>query len=267
MLRDLSMTFWERYIFRKYAFFQLRLNLQSERLPDNFLLVSFSESTQRLPAAPPASTDAERRRLRIAQGILLLFHVTGFLGLAFSQDPSFFLQFTPLNLLLTAVLLFAFHPDRSPTFIWFSAVVMVVGFFVEVVGINTGYLFGQYTYGETLGFKWLDVPLMIGVNWWILTYSTGILARYLPLPSIGRAVVAAVLMVGLDACIEPVAVRFDFWQWHYDLIPLLNFKGWFIVSFILQVYFNRTQFVKRNALVPFVYLLQLLFFFGLGLIK
>jgi putative membrane protein len=117
---------------------------------------------------------------------------------------------------------------------------MVVGFFVEVVGINTGYLFGQYTYGETLGYKWLDVPLMIGVNWWILTYSTGILARYLPLPAIGRAVVAAVLMVGLDACIEPVAVRFDFWQW---------------------------QFEKRNALVPFVYLLQLLFFFGLGLVK
>lgn len=220
-----------------------------------------------MPTVPPAGTDTRQRRLRIAQGILLLFHVTGFLGLAFSQDPSFFLQFTPLNLLLTAVLLLAFHPDYSPTFIWFSLVVMVTGFFVEVVGINTGYLFGQYTYGETLGFKILGVPPLIGVNWWILTYSTGILARYLPLPSIGRAVVAAVLMVGLDACIEPLAGPLDFWQWNYDLIPLLNFKGWFVVSFILQVYFNRTQFTKRNALVPFVYLVQLLFFFGLGLVK
>ncbi|QNP53283.1 carotenoid biosynthesis protein [Hymenobacter qilianensis] len=229
--------------------------------------MSFSESTQSLPIAPPTGTDPGQRRLRIAQGILLLFHVTGFLGLALSQDPSFFLQFTPLNLILTAALLLAFHPDHSPTFIWFSLVVMVVGFFVEVVGINTGYIFGQYTYGDTLGIKVLGVPLLIGVNWWILTYCTGVLARYLPLPSIGRAVVAALLMVGLDACIEPMAGPLDFWQWQYDLIPLLNFKGWFIISFILQIYFNRTQFTKRNALVPFVYLLQLLFFFGLGLVK
>lgn len=224
------------------------------------------EPTQQLSRPVTALPEAQTRRLRWAQGILLLFHVTGFLGLAFSQDPSFFIRFLPLNLLLTLGLLLAFQPRRTPAFWSFCLMVMVVGFLVEVVGIRTGLLFGQYEYGAALGPKWLEVPLLIGVNWLILTYCTGMLARYLPIPGFLRAVVAALLMVGLDICIEPVAIRYDFWHWQYDVIPLLNFKGWFAVSLILQVYFNRVEFDKRNPLASFVYLVQLLFFFGLGML-
>lgn len=224
------------------------------------------ESTQQLSPPATALPEAQTRRLRWAQGILLLFHVTGFLGLAFSQDPGFFIRFLPLNLLLTLGLLLSFQPRRTPSFWSFCVMVMVVGFLVEVMGIRTGLLFGQYEYGAALGPKWLEVPLLIGVNWLIVTYCTGMLARYLPLPGFLRAVVAALLMVGLDICIEPVAVHYDFWHWQYDVIPLLNFKGWFAVSLILQVYFNRVEFEKRNPLAPFVYLVQLLFFFGLGML-
>ncbi|WP_165699344.1 carotenoid biosynthesis protein [Hymenobacter jejuensis] len=226
----------------------------------------FTDPTQQPPAATAVALEARQRRLRMAQGVLLLFHVTGFLGLGFSKDPSFYLQFVPLNLLLTAVLLLAFQPDRSATFAWFCFTVMAVGFFVEVAGIRTGIIFGHYQYGDVLGLKWLNVPLLIGLNWLMLTYMTGVLARYLPGPGFVRAVVATLLMVGMDVCIEPVAVRYGFWTWDFNVIPLQNFKAWFCVALILQVYFNRNNFVKRNALVPFVYLLQLLFFFGLGLV-
>ena len=222
------------------------------------------DPTQQYPAPATVQLAAQQRRLRIAQGVLLLFHVTGFVGLGFAEDPSFYLQFVPLNLLLTVGLLLAFQPDRNPAFVWFCIVTMAVGFFVEVIGIRTGLIFGFYKYGPTLGVQWLSVPLMIGVNWLMLVYTTGIMARYLPLPDFGRALVAALLMVGLDVCLEPMAVRYDFWDWRFDVIPLQNFKGWFVVSLILQVFFNRTDFVKRNALAPFVYMLQLLFFFGLG---
>ncbi|MBT2556482.1 carotenoid biosynthesis protein [Hymenobacter sp. ISL-91] len=218
--------------------------------------------------APVAAGRAERqqRRLRWAQGILLLFHVTGFVGLAFSGYEELFLRFMPLTLLLTLGLLLAFQPRRTAAFWSFCAVIAFMGFFVEVVGTRTGLLFGNYAYGASLGIKWLDVPLLIGVNWVIVTYSAGVLATYLPVPGFVRAIAAALLMVGLDICIEPVAVRYDFWTWQYDVIPLLNFKGWFVVSLIFQVYFNRVEFSKHNALAPFVYLIQLLFFFGLGML-
>ena len=74
------------------------------------------------------------------------------------------------------------------------------------------------------------------------------------------------LMVGLDMCMEPVASRYDFWHWTANVIPLQNFRDWFIFACVLQMLFNRASFPKINPLVPLVYLTQLLFFFLLGAI-
>ncbi|WP_162910780.1 carotenoid biosynthesis protein [Hymenobacter oligotrophus] len=217
-------------------------------------------------AAPPAPSSS--RRLRIAQFVLLLFYATGLVGLGYSQDPSFYLQFMPLTLLLTAALLLGFDKHSPvPMFGWFALTTMLVGYGVEVVGVQTGVIFGRYEYGTTLGPKFLETPIIIGLNWLILTYIAGGLAQRLPLPGFARALLAAALMVGLDVCIEPVAVHFGWWKWFADLIPMQNFKAWFAVSFILQLYYNRSRVMAgRNPLVPFVYMLQLLFFFALGLI-
>ena len=217
---------------------------------------------------PLAATNTSR--LRVAQGVVVLFHVTGFVGLAFSKDPAFFLRFTPLTLMLTAGLLVAFQPGRGLGFWGFCLAVMLLGFVAEVVGVNTGLVFGHYTYGATLGPKLLDmppvvgVPPLIGLNWLVLTYVCGILARYLPLPELPRTLLAAGLMVGLDMCMEPVASRYDFWHWSANVIPRQNFRDWLIFAVLLQMLFNRARFEKANPLAPLVYLAQLLFFFLLG---
>ena len=67
---------------------------------------------------PPGNS----RRLRVAQGLVLLFHLTGFVGLAFSKNSDFYLRFTPLTLLLTALLLLAFQRERGVSFWGFSSV-------------------------------------------------------------------------------------------------------------------------------------------------
>lgn len=203
-------------------------------------------------------------RLRLAQGLVLLFHVTGFLGLAFSQDKEFYLRHTPLTLLLTAGLLAAFQPGRNLAFWLLLGQIFLLGLVAEVVGTNTGLLFGHYTYGATLGPQYMGAPWLIGLNWVIVTYLAGMLAAYLPASRLVRVLVGAVLMVGLDLCLEPVAGRFDFWHWTGGVIPLKNFRDWFLLALFLQVLFVRTPFPKRNPLVPFVYLVQLLFFFVLG---
>jgi uncharacterized membrane protein len=168
-------------------------------------------------------------------------------------------------------LLLWFQPKPDASFWGFCLSVALLGFAVELIGVNTnGLLFGHYRYGDTLGFKLLDqqpfkgVPPLIGLNWLVMTYVCGMLARYLPIPELGRILLAAVLMVGFDACLEPVASIYDFWHWSANIIPFQNFRDWFIFSCILQLLFNRTTFPKRNALAPLVYLAQLLFFFLLG---
>jgi len=210
--------------------------------------------------APAASTG----RLRLAQGLVLLFHVTGLVGLAFSQDKAFYLGHTPLTLLLTAGLLVAFQPGRNLAFWLLLAQIFLLGLVAEVVGTNTGLLFGHYTYGATLGPQYMGAPWLIGLNWVTVTYLGGMLAAYLPASRLVRVLVGAVLMVGLDLCLEPVASRFDFWHWSGNVIPLKNFRDWFLLALFLQFLFVRTPFPKRNPLVPLVYLVQLLFFFVLG---
>ena len=203
-------------------------------------------------------------RLRIAQFLVVLFHVTGLVGLKYSGDPAFYLRFTPLTLLLTLGLLLAFQPGRGVGFWNFCLTVAVLGFVIEVLGVKFGLFFGHYTYGNTLGLRVAEVPLLIGINWLITTYVCGMLARYLPLPELARVVLAALLMVGLDMCIEPVAGTYDFWHWTAGVIPFRNFRDWFIAACLMQLLFSRARFVKRNALAPVVYLAQLLFFFLLG---
>ena len=235
---------------------------------------SFSNMVDYTEPLPAAST----RRLRVAQGIVLLFHITGFVGLAFSDNRDFYLHFTPLTLILTALLLLWFQPERGAGFWSFCVSVMLLGFGAEFVGVNTGAFFGHYTYGDTLGFKLFEkaslggatlngVPPLIGLNWLVLTYLCGTLVRYLPLAELPRIVLAALLMVGFDACLEPVAGAYAFWHWSANVIPFQNFRDWFIFACILQMLFNRTSFAKRNPLVPLVYLTQLLFFFLLGALK
>ena len=61
-----------------------------------------------------------------------------------------------------------------------------VGVSVEIMGINTGILFGDYTYGDVLGFKLRDVPVLIGVNWFIIIYCSGISIHTLLMKAINR---------------------------------------------------------------------------------
>jgi putative membrane protein len=55
---------------------------------------------------------------------------------------------------------------------------------------------------------------------------------------------------------EPVASRYDFWHWTANVIPLQNFRDWFILSCVLQMLFNRANFTKANPMVPLIYLTQ-----------
>lgn len=201
--------------------------------------------------------------LAIALGVLVIFHAVGFWGLLFSGEPEKFQRLTPMNLLLTNVLLFAFHRRWNLAFVLFVLVVMVAGFMAEVVGVHTGLLFGSYTYGESLGIKLFDVPLLIGLNWLMLVYTTGHLVNYTQLHWVAKAVLAALFMVGLDFFIEPVAMEFDFWSWQEGRIPWSNYVGWLGLSLLLQLYFQRAPIYKQNQLAPYVFLVQVTFFVSL----
>ncbi|GEO05995.1 hypothetical protein AAE02nite_36590 [Adhaeribacter aerolatus] len=205
------------------------------------------------------------KKLALAVFVLVVFHIVGFYGLAFSHNPGWFRQLSALNLLLTNFLLFSFHKTWTLSFALFVMVVLLAGFFSEVIGVHTGLLFGDYTYGDGLGLKLWEIPVIIAINWLYLVYSTAVLVQRLPVSWLFKALLAAALMVFLDMLIEPVAAVLDYWTWQEYRIPASNYWGWLGVAFILQVIAQKTPFRKENPMAPYIYGVQVLFFIGLNL--
>lgn len=205
-------------------------------------------------------------KVAISVAVLVIFHLVGFWGLALSGEPTYFQNLTPLNLLLTIFLLFLNCRIYDKALLLFAALTFTTGFLAEVVGVHTGLLFGNYAYGAALGVKLWEVPLLIGMNWVMLVYCSGIAARRLLKNPVPAAFLGALLMVLLDFLIEPVAVKYDFWSWQTAEIPLWNYVCWLGLALLLQLYFQLGPVVKSNALALPVLAVQAVFFFALNLL-
>ncbi len=206
---------------------------------------------------------------RLAKGafvLLILIYIAGIIGLAFPASRAIFQALTPFSLWTSALLLILFQENKDRNFLLFAIITFLVGYLSEVLGVHTGLIFGDYSYGATLGFKLWKVPILIGANWLILVLASGYLANSFPIAPWLKPIIAALLMVGLDILIEPVAVYFDFWSWAGGSIPFKNYIGWFAISLILQILFFKLPFTKYNFLASKVFIIQLFFFLILRLL-
>lgn len=211
------------------------------------------------------SNEQKDKRLFVSTIILVVVHVAGVIGLQ-TEYKDLFLMCTPINLLLSIGLLFWNHNDFSKSFFIFSILTFLIGYFVEVAGVKTGMIFGHYSYGKTLGFKLLDVPVIIGINWLMLIYIVGVILNKLNFPGIFKSIFGSVALTTLDFFIEVVAIKYDFWKWSNYTPPLQNFVAWFIVSFLLLFLFNSMNFNKNNKLAQALFIIQLVFFVTLSVL-
>jgi len=211
-----------------------------------------------------------RWSLRLSVFLLLLVHVSGAIGIAFF-NREFFVGYTPLNLFLMFILLIwnetELHLGLFKAFLFaFGA-----GLFTEMVGVNTGILFGSYHYGEVFGEKLFGVPFLIGLNWFCIVYACYqvvlTLKQFWELHGVGVSIFTASLATLFDWIMEPVAVELGFWQWHTSEIPFLNYACWFGISFFIALFFNWTGVKKSNSFAVYLFFTQLLFFVFLGLVN
>ncbi len=197
--------------------------------------------------------------------ILGVIHFFGIWVISFA-DLDFFAGFTPLNLFLSAVLiLLAAGADQYPRLGWFLLISFSIGYGVEVLGTQTGFPFGNYAYLHNLGLKVIEVPLIIGVNWFVLAYSSALWARRWVNSGFLRMSIASALMVGLDLFIEPLSATLGFWAWENNDIPLENYLAWFVVSFIIQFIFVKLRIEDDTALGRWYLVMIALFFIMLNL--
>lgn len=202
---------------------------------------------------------------KIAAGILILTHLVGVIGFT-TRWQELFLTITPFHLLLVFALLVIFQENKSMAFYRFMGIVFVSSYLVELVGVQTGIIFGNYSYGTALGFKVGDTPLLIGLLWFMLIQSIGVMLSGWKMNDYLKSLIGGIFMVGIDLLIEPVAMKLGFWSWEGNLIPLQNYLAWFIISFLFFMLFNKQAFKKKNKLAPYVYWLQAAFFAVINLV-
>ena len=196
---------------------------------------------------------------------IVMFHLVGLDGFLNSDLEQLFIALVPYHLLLMLSLLAISTGDFSFNFRVFAIIVYLAGFFIEVIGVNTGLVFGSYTYGEALGFKLFSTPLLIGVNWLILVYCTGVfLEQFKIKSSFFFSLLGALILLSLDFLIEPIAIRFDYWSWAGGQIPLQNYLGWYLFSFLLFWIFRGLDFQKQNKAAIVLLFAQAGFFLALN---
>lgn len=193
--------------------------------------------------------------------VVILFHIVGLIGFLIPFLRPLFLQIVPFHLLLMLFLLLINHHGRIFKLLLFALIVMLSGFTAEWIGVHKHWLFGNYFYGHTLGFKLSGIPLMIGVNWFLLIYATSVLLQKIPIKTAGiKIICGSVLLVLLDLLIEPIAVRFDYWHWFGNIIPFKNYFGWMIVSLVLLTLFQYFRFRFQNWVAAVFLIVQFVFF-------
>jgi uncharacterized membrane protein len=211
---------------------------------------------------------------KITFTVIILMYLAGTIGLLIPYTQPYFKLASAFNLWVSLILLLLFHEDFNKPFIFTAIFILFSGFFVEVLGVHTGMIFGKYYYGQTLGIKLFEVPLVIGANWLLLVYCSAISVQSI-FSKIKRqpfftsvlvqSLVSAGLMVLLDLLIEPVAIRLDFWHWQNEQIPTQNFQAWFWIAFILNYIFLKTKFLKFNSLAILLLILQFSFFISINI--
>ena len=202
-----------------------------------------------------------KKKEYILSFFVILFHLVGFLGFFFGYK-ELFTSLIPFHLLLMLVLLVWSYESFNSRF---ALLIYCLGFGIEFLGVHTGIIFGSYQYGDALGFKLANIPLLIGVNWVLLIFAAGSAIQYVPIKSdVLKAVLAAALLVVLDVFIEPVAIRFDYWYWALATVPLQNYVAWFVFSFgCFWLFFNQKKSTKSFVAVTLL-LAQFLFFMALN---
>jgi bisanhydrobacterioruberin hydratase len=208
--------------------------------------------------------------------LILLFHFSGFIGMCYTRHTQWFLDNTPLNLMVAFAGIMVSIPNKTRQFYIFSLFVAVFGWLVEYIGITTFLPFGKYDYHDSiLGVQFLGVPLLLGANWWLQVYGYGTMAEFVFTKVnilektftknniLIKSLFAAFLMVLSDIPMEILSNKIGLWYWHDGTAPFQNYVGWFVYGFFLQYLGHYFKIFEQNKVAIVYCIVTTAFFWGL----
>lgn len=178
---------------------------------------------------------------------------------------------TTMLLIVSSIVMFAvcwtsaIHLLGARPALHFVLIAVVVGWAAEQLGSSYGWFFGEYTYTDVLGPTVGDVPVVIPLMWFALTYIAYVIANLIvwQSPSDGVAplgqdlamsLLGAAIVTAYDLGADPYMVfvlkawimkKTDGW-WFGETVQ--GFVGWMLVSFVILFLFRMT--LRRYAPAP-----------------
>ncbi len=203
-----------------------------------------------------------------AKRFFVFFYLVGTIGFLIPYTADLFTYITTFALLITLTVLLRFHTEKidKKTLIVFS-IIFFIGYTIELIGVKTGLIFGNYSYSYGLGPKLFDIPLMIGINWLILAYSFSTISNKISHNIVIQPVLAAIGMTTYDLIIEQVAGILEMWHWENNSIPIQNYIAWFAVALVMQYILRFAKINTKNPLALVIILCHITFFVILYIIK
>lgn len=212
-------------------------------------------------------TKIKGEKEKIFYSILVIFYTIGLIGMFIPSLRSLILPLSSMNLYLTFVLLILSAQQKTTTLVVGLICIYSIAMLSEWIGVHTHLLYGNYTYGSNLGTKIFEVPIVIGVNWFLLVVGTSSILASFKLHQFTKILLGAVLMTLFDWILEPIAIQNGYWSWTNHQIPIYNYISWFFVSLVCQWTYYQLKLNQKNNIHSFIFLLMTLFFILLYLRK
>ncbi|MDZ7725538.1 MAG: carotenoid biosynthesis protein [candidate division KSB1 bacterium] len=173
------------------------------------------------------------------------------------------LMASPLLILLSIIVFYEYwrHSSNKLRIAIWSLAIIATGIFIEWVGVNTGWIFGEYQYGTTLKPQIGGVPIAIGFAWLNMELSSLVLAQRVTDKARWYPILTAIFMVVFDFFMESPAGQLNYWVWENG-IPIQNYAAWFLIGYLLMLFGKKIKAVEANnsQIIIHVYLSQLLYF-------
>lgn len=198
---------------------------------------------------------------RIIRILLCIFFSVGISGFIYPPTSLLLISLIPYILVGNFIMLILFDESQISykQYLVFS-VIFLVGLGIEIIGVSTKAIFGNYSYGNSLGVKVFDTPLLIGMNWLFLIYTTRLVFQNFKMNEIFKILGASTTMIVYDYFLEHSAHKMDMWYWEHNIIPLQNYISWFIVSVALHSLVSYSKLIIKNKIANTILIIQSVFF-------
>lgn len=126
----------------------------------------------------------------------------------------------------------------------YVSITLTFAFLIELIGLNTGWPFGTYTYDASLGPQLLGIPLVVPFAWAMMAHPLLIVARRMT--KTFTFLYGGFALMAWDLFLDPQMVGDGRWKWevtgsHVPFqpdIPLSNMFGWLLAGIALMGLLN-----------------------------